>query len=40
MRKFLFEEYLASEAEILEIAVEAGFSNSIEDPDVNDEMDW
>lgn len=34
------EHYTAPEVEILEIAVEQGFSNSIEDPVEGDDMDW
>jgi hypothetical protein len=32
--------YLAPEAEVLEVAVERGFANSIEDPVENEEQDW
>lgn len=32
--------YLAPEAEVLEVAVEQGFANSIEDPVENPELDW
>lgn len=32
--------YLAPEAEIVEVAVEFGFANSIEDPFESPEQDW
>lgn len=32
--------YLAPDVEVVTIAVEAGFANSIEDPDENPEQDW
>ncbi len=32
--------YLAPEVEIIEVAVEFGFSNSIEDPIESPEQDW
>ena len=32
--------YLAPEAEVLVVAVEQGFANSIEDPVENEEQDW
>lgn len=33
-------EYTAPEVEVIEVAVEFGFSNSLEDPNENEEMDW
>lgn len=33
-------EYLAPEFEVLEVMVEQGFANSMEDPFENDEMEW
>ena len=36
----LFLPYLAPDVEVLEVAVESGFANSIEDPYENPEMDW
>ena len=35
-----FDEYIAPELDINEVAIEQGFMNSMEDPDVNDEIDW
>lgn len=32
--------YYAPEIEVIEVDVEHGFSNSIEDPIENDDMDW
>ncbi len=34
------KEYLAPELEVMEVVVEQGFINSMEDPSENDEMDW
>ena len=36
----LFLSYLAPDVEVLEVAVESGFANSIEDPYENPEQDW
>ena len=36
----LFFSYLAPDVEVLEVAVESGFANSIEDPYENPEQDW
>ena len=36
----LFLPYLAPDVEVIAIAVEHGFANSIEDPYENPEMDW
>ena len=36
----LFLPYLAPDVEVIAIAVEQGFANSIEDPYENPEMDW
>ena len=35
-----FLPYLAPDAEVVTIAVEAGFANSMEDPDENPEQPW
>ena len=32
--------YQSPEIELLEVEVESGFQNSMEDPFENDEMDW
>ena len=34
------ELYVAPEINIVDVAVEYGFANSIEDPEENPEMDW
>lgn len=34
------DTYTAPEIEILDIAVEQGFSSSIEDPETNPDLDW
>lgn len=34
------KEYVAPELEIIDVIVELGFTNSIEDPFENDEMEW
>jgi len=34
------DEYVAPEVEFWEVNVEQGFLNSIEDPDINDEIEW
>ena len=34
------ELYLAPEFEVVEVAIEAGFANSIEDPIEDSELDW
>ena len=36
----LFLPYLTPDVEVLEVVVESGFANSIEDPYENPEMDW
>jgi hypothetical protein len=33
-------EYTAPEMEVIEVTVEFGFSNSLEDPSENEEIDW
>ena len=38
--KRLKEQYLAPEVELLDICVEAGFGNSLQDPDEKDPMEW
>ena len=35
-----FLSYLAPDAEVVTIAVESGFANSMEDPDENPEQPW
>lgn len=40
MQNFEHLYYLAPEVEIIEVAVEYGFANSIEDPEENPELDW
>lgn len=34
------EEYLSPEIDIVEVYVERGFDNSMEDPNINDEIEW
>jgi hypothetical protein len=34
------EEYVSPELEVLEVACEHGYQNSIEDPVENEEIDW
>ncbi len=34
------EQYTAPEIEIVEVALEQGFSGSIENPEENPEIDW
>jgi hypothetical protein len=34
------KEYFAPELEVMEVVVEQGFINSMEDPIENEEMDW
>lgn len=34
------EQYLTPEVEQLDIVVEAGFGNSLQDPDEKDPMEW
>ena len=36
----LFLPYLTPDVEVVTVAVESGFANSIEDPQENPEMDW
>jgi hypothetical protein len=33
-------EYTSPMLEILEFVIEQGYQNSMEDPEINDEMDW
>ena len=42
MKKFSNEnvEYTAPTMEVIEVTVEFGFSNSLEDPSENEEIDW
>ena len=35
-----FEEYTSPEIELVEVTVEGGFENSLEDPWENDEIIW
>lgn len=34
------KHYTAPELELLYVAIETGFANSLEDPNENEEMDW
>lgn len=34
------DEYIVPEIEILDVTVESGFDNSIENPKENDEIEW
>ena len=34
------QSYLSPEVEVVEVAIEYGFSNSIENPIENEEQDW
>lgn len=38
--KFETIGYQSPDIEIIEVEVEQGFANSLEDPNENDEMDW
>lgn len=40
MEMKFYTPYLAPDVEVLTIAVEAGFANSLEEPKVDEEMDW
>ena len=40
MNKILKESYIAPEAEVVDVCVELGFSNSLEDVIENEEMEW
>lgn len=33
-------EYIAPDLEVIEVAIELGFANSLEDPSENEEMEW
>lgn len=34
------KEYITPEIDVWEVIVEQGFINSMEDPDLNDEIEW
>lgn len=40
MRNSLFESYIPPQLEVVEMVVEQGFSNSLQDPVENPEIEW